>query len=121
MYWGKLGDTDLWYRNVKKILHDGTVTPNFIGHCCEFKVLGYQTPCFSSKTETKFDGHMFCPEFQLLINSPLTCVDIHGLGAIKDHTPGVWHCVLSHTTSVLCHQKDISPVPWNLSLMTKKS
>ena len=105
----KLGETDGWYRNMRQFLQDGTLSPDFIGHCCEFKVLGHQCPISDATIESRFDGHMFCPKFQLLANSPFTCVDIHGLGAIKDHTPGAWNSVLSHSTSVLCHQKICVP------------
>ena len=116
----KLGQTDAWYMQVVKFLQDGTIPTNFIGHCCEYDMLGKQKPTTDMATATKFDGHMFFPEFGLLIDSPFTCVDIHGLGAIADYTPGAWHCVLSHMTSVLCKKNDTCPSPWDLSAMTKE-
>ena len=50
-----------------------------------------------SVQESMYDlkGHLFFPEFLLMIDTPFRCVDIHGMGECKGHHSGAWHCVVS--------------------------
>ena len=102
---------DYWCQTVQKFLNNGIVPDNFIGHCCELKVLQRQLGLdkIQPVKETRFDGHLYLPEFSLLIDSPFNCVDLHGLGSSDDLLPAVWHCVISHRAAESFHSNDVVP------------
>jgi hypothetical protein len=101
---------DKWCRVVRRFLVKGFYPDNFVGHCCELKEkqkrLGHDKIVFPK--QTRFDGHLYLPQFAIMIDSPFDCVDVHGLGGNKS-LPVVWHCVFSHTASEMYHANDVVP------------
>ncbi len=52
---------------------------------------------------------MDCPQFRVLIDSPIKCFDVHGMGESGD-LPATWHCVISHITAEMYHHAvDLEP------------
>lgn len=98
-------EADQWTRQVTTYLKNGEKPRHFKGHCCEYKM---QKKLLSSADEDNancemyLDGYLHLPEYDLLIDSPFHCVDVHGLGACYDndqnekHFDGAYHCVISH-------------------------
>lgn len=104
---------DKWCRVVNRFLHQGFFPNHFVGNCCELKVkqqkLGLDKPeVFPVIKETRFDGHLYLPEFSLILDSPFDCVDIHGFGGSEKLAP-VWHSVFSHKAAELFHQNKLTP------------
>ena len=71
------------------------------------------------KKEWIYNGHLYCYKFEFLCNAPLTCVDIHGLGA-GSRSQAVWHCVLSTETCLGCFSNKVEALPWDLNCMEVK-
>ena len=62
---------------------------------------------------TRYSGYLHFLGCKLLVGPPLNgTIDIHGMGEIKGHTSGVYHCCLSHATSVRLHQNNVLAIPF---------
>ena len=99
--------TDPWCAAVYKYLYEGLYPPDFIGHCCELKETWRKLKLEPPPKETRYDGHLYLPEFSILIDSPFNCVDVHGLGGSKK-LQAVWHCVLSHKAAEAMYSNNVN-------------
>ena len=99
---------------------------NFVGHCCIID--DTKSPAssdslidsVSSSDPSKLSGCIFFPDFNLFVDSPISCMDIHAVGAETsvrwkkskkrlsddsqkssketiEYLPARWHCVIPHT------------------------
>jgi len=101
-------NNDDWYKTVKSYLdteQEFRTPDNFIGSCCEFaeakKLLKNESNNQNLFTNLDnsvddLDGALYLHEFGLLVNSPIGCVDIHGLGPQQQNpeSTGTTHCVI---------------------------
>lgn len=103
-------ERDRWCKEVNEYLHKGIYPKDFVGSCCELKVEQQKNRLHTStvRNETRYDGHLYLPEFSLIIDSPFECVDVHGLGG-SAILPPVWHCVFSHKASESFHLANVIP------------
>jgi hypothetical protein len=91
--------SDPWCVAVNDFLEDGTYPNDFVGHCCELtEEWRREEKKTAPPQETRYDGHLYLPEFSLMIDSPFDCVDVHGFGGNKMVSPVV-HCVVSHSAA----------------------
>ena len=138
------------------LLPNKIVSPSaFIGHCCNIdtdtspaSTLPKQDDDLQRKNHSnvgRLSGCIFFPEFDIFIDSPMDCMDIHAVGAEYDYSvndlkrsidgkpsprtknfylDARWHCVIPHEYAVLVN--DISPIAnenipttWNESIFRK--
>ena len=80
---------DLWCQKVAVYLEQPTKQPpNFIGHCCEWKVQRKVIDAARKAEELhewsaprRFNGYLHLPEYGLLLDPPLAgAVDVHAFG-----------------------------------------
>jgi hypothetical protein len=102
----ELHKTDPWCVAILEYIEDGTYPENYVGHCCEHKKAWEKMVKEPPPNHTRYDGHLYLPEFSLLIDSPFDCVDVHGFGGKKKLAP-VWHCVVSHKAAEAYHSNDV--------------
>lgn len=106
----KVQKKDKWCKIVNKYLYKGYWPKKFVGHCCELKKKQLQLGLdkVAAIQNTRFDGHLYLPEFAIIIDSPFDCVDVHGLGGSK-LLPAVWHCVFSHMAAEAFFVANVCP------------
>lgn len=102
---------DKWCKDINEYWESGTYPKEFVGHCCELsderqKVLQEPPP-----QRTRYDGHLYLPEFSLFIDSPFDCVDVHGFGGSKKVKPA-WHCVVSHKSAEAYYSNNVVLSPF---------
>jgi hypothetical protein len=101
---------DEWCRLVNSYLQDGVYPDDFVGHCCELSEkrckLGVDNT--SPIKATRFDGHLYLPQFSILIDSPMDCVDLHALGG-NNLVEAVWHCVVSDKAAERFAKDQVQP------------
>ena len=62
--------------------------------------------------ETRYSGYLHLLGCNLLIDSPINGdIDIHGMGFVKGSSSGVYHCCLSHDTSIRLKKNNIFGIP----------
>ena len=100
---------DQWSQIVNRFLVDGIIPSNFIGHCCEWDVQ-LATNVSTATSPRRFDGYLFLPEYQLLIDSNFGNVDIHAFGAdAKYSLSPVWHGVVDEHTAIEAAERNLYP------------
>lgn len=140
-YKNAIGASKVWLHQVHDFVIDQQIPIDFVGHCCYIKKSRNLPDTLNPVTnqEARNDlppdtfslaGCIYFPEFRLIVDSPISCIDIHGLGEEKTIDP-VWHCVLQDEyprplrnpkdsrisyDRVTLHMED----PHNLSGMKKK-
>jgi hypothetical protein len=101
-YKNAIGASKVWLHQVHDFVIDKQDPLAFVGHCCylrKFRNLDNLKPAtnqdsLKSPPDTlSLAGCIYFPEFRLIVDSPISCIDIHGLGEEKMIDP-VWHCVL---------------------------
>jgi hypothetical protein len=100
-----IGASKIWLHQVRDFIADDKEQDpdDFIGHCCYLKTSRNlndelqpkmnQNTLNSPSDTLSLAGCIYFPEFHLIVDSPISCIDIHGLGQEKTIDP-VWHCVL---------------------------
>ena len=152
------------YMNAVEMLPSPILTPaGFIGHCCNIDDYNVNVPTnviHKNATVTdsmkspsvvhdgRLSGCIYFPEFQLFVDSPLDCTDIHALGAEKEVTAGLvpifkkgkfrkndglrsriylparWHCVIlddyaRSNNDISPHRNGMLPKNWNCKFLSK--
>ena len=128
-----LAKSDRWCIEVKERIEKGSLDGNILGHCCEWKIIHntqQSQEVLQATDSLRYDGHIYFPEYGLLIDFPFGSIDIHGLGEAPN-IDAVWHCVLSIDTAreAAKHKLNIpsiNAIPWNdlivsVLLPTKKT
>ena len=100
----RLDPQDPWATSVTVFLNDGIPSPLFTGSCCEFHVqlkasskiakakLSYEIQ--SPTGIPSYDGHLHYPEYNLLVDSNLSAIDLLALAEQPGLEPGVLHGVV---------------------------
>jgi hypothetical protein len=103
-------DHDSWYLTMDTYLTSGLKPEQWVGHCCEWRS-EQDTSDVTSEVPNggEYAGFLFAQEFGLLIGSPTTCVDIHGLAQIPGYISGVVHCVLSRKAAIRYELEGVHP------------
>ena len=90
---------DAYVSAVRMLPSDIVSPPNYVGHCCNIKSNVAETasansleevlprsssiinPTSLSSSDARLSGCIYFPEFDLFIDSPVRCTDIHAVGA----------------------------------------
>lgn len=106
-----IGASKVWLNQVNEFIMEQKEPREFIGHCCYLKrspniINNVLKPASTREVCDKSSmislaGCIYFPEFRLIVDSPINCVDIHGLGregSGKNNltVDPVWHCVLKN-------------------------
>ena len=110
---------DVWCKSVNHFVATKQVRPvPFIGHCCEHNI-EKKTPLRDTSHQGPLsDGDLFLPEFQLLIKTSFSTVDIHALAPDRStKLAGAWHCTIQMEDAIAFNQKGLHPKAFECSQM----
>jgi hypothetical protein len=105
---------DHWCQQIAVYLGGNPLPDDFVGHCCEWKTSNAEKKIANlatrllSQQPSRYDGCLYLPEYNLLIDSPLGgAVDNHGLGSMTEEDGftkigGAWHAVVPTHLAVQC-------------------
>ena len=110
---------DRWMLEVKDFLRSNNHPEDFMGHCCEWSHLKQPVPTTAS-APLRYDGCLHLFEFALLIDSPFTCVDIHGFGANPPWFKGAWHGAIGEICAARLLRDDVRALGTELRLQVEK-
>ena len=118
----KKEDYDPWCYIVKLFINEKIIPFNFIGHCCEISNSMQGLKSTSNKSGKKqFDGWLFLPQLNLLIDSPLHGnINIHGFGKGDKMIPPLIHGVIGHTLSRYLYKVRFKPDTRNKNLLSSE-
>jgi hypothetical protein len=97
----RLNAQDSWATSVTVFLNDGLPSSSFTGLCCKFRVqlkasskIAKAKPSSAAIQVPSYDGHLHYPEYNLLVDSNFSAIDILALAEQPELDPGVLHGVV---------------------------
>jgi hypothetical protein len=109
----RLAPQDPWTTSVRVFLNDGLHSPSFTGSCCEFRVQLKASPKIAkAKLQPptgvpSYDGHLHYPEYNLLVDSNFSAIDLLALAEQPGLAPGVLHGVVQPEDAHLFQQEGV--------------